>query len=261
MWRVVYAFALCGCDLVFRIREPSDAGGPIDTPPLLVPPDGATACAPSPPPFETWTYTPTPLPSIRSGTNGDQLGFVALYNDDDGVHAILESQSQVGFWDGKLGDAAASAIDAFPLKEESYGVLPDGAALFYLDGATLKPHLAVHTGPGAWTPMLSDYGFPSAFQLFPHGAAYHDGTIRVIARVDETVDTQRIVELSTTDGLSWKALDTFKLALAATDVIDPTLSPDGCYLLFVLFNAIGSKVQLSPRDSAGDFTQFTEIAK
>src|SRR5262245_59282476 len=167
MWRFAIAvLGLTACDLVFRIQSRPDAV-PVDGLRLVVPPDGPTTSAP-PPPFEQWNYQPAQLPIIATGAGGDETEHIAFYTAADGVHAILQSRSQIGLWDGRIGDASAVAIAGFAGRFPAYAVLPDGAALVYQDAATQKLFIAVAGPPGMWTPTRTDLGFPNAFQIYPN---------------------------------------------------------------------------------------------
>jgi hypothetical protein len=253
---VAIAIALCGCDLVFTINTPADGSGSGGGR-LVIPPDGATSCQP-PPAFEQFVFAPTQLPAI-TGTSGDQPSHVKLFAAADGVHALISPFSFVGLWEGRLGDATAHPIadlgGNFP---PFYGVLPDGAAFWYEDQSTQHPFVALAAGGDTWTLQRTELGFPDAFLTLPSGPAYHDGTVRMIADLHETRDTRRWVEISSSDGVSWNELATFQLPVEAATLIDLSLSPDGCFLLFVQL-AGGQQVAVSPRDPDGRFTTFTQL--
>jgi hypothetical protein len=256
---VAIAIALGGCDLVFAIHVPPDGSGSGGGR-IVIPPDGATSCQP-PPAFEQFVFAPTQLPAI-TGTGGDTPSHVEFFTADDGVHALMTPISFAGLWEARLGDAAAHPIGDlggnFP---PFYGVLSDGAAFWYDEPSTHHPFVALPAGGDTWTLQRTELGFPDAFLTLPSGPAYHDGTVRMIADVHDTMDTRRWVEISSSDGVVWNTLDTFQLPVEAGTLIDLSLSPDGCFLLFVHFGA-GSvhEVSVSARDPDDRFTTFTEIA-
>jgi len=163
-------------------------------------------------------------------------------------------------WEARLGDAAAHPVadlgGNFP---PFYGALPDGAAFWYDEPSTQHPFVALAAGGDTWTLQRTDLGFPDAFLTLPSGPAYHDGTVRMIADVHDTRDTRRWVEISSSDGGVWNALDTFQLPIEAGKMFDLSLSPDGCFLLFVQLLG-GQEVDISARDADDRFTTFTRIA-
>jgi hypothetical protein len=258
-WAV--ALGLCSCNQILGVehthaRPPVDAQV-FDAPPLLVPPDGGASCA-TPVDFTGWVH--------EDYAPADQISAIAFFANGQlfarpGTDAL--GTPNVGVWESDLGGTPSHLA---PLDTPgsgnipSLGVTPDGNFV-WLQQSGVGAGVYVASRASAWTKQVTGLGLINV-DVAPGSVGYYDGTARMVVSVLTSMESSpRLVEVASHDGLVWQPLDTITFAGPALGERAPTLSADGCVLVFQ-GEPVGFQYTLyaAYRDASGAFSTATMIA-
>jgi hypothetical protein len=244
------------CNQVFDIKSTDLAEPPVvDALEIkLVYPPATTPPCEAPPDFESWTYAPHPI-AIGSAplsiapfeSAGTARAMLSPINEDAVFDVAVDGSEIVRLTPLDGGDQIAIS---------SPSVVPDGSVVWFSIFGNAGVYYA--SRDEGWSRHPADVGFVDAYQTEPSSVGFRDGTVRMMLLVIAT-GTQsftEFVELSSSNGTEWTALETVKFP-APLYAYDPFLSADGC----LLFWQSNNKSYYAARDADGEFTTPVPLTK
>jgi hypothetical protein len=236
---------LAGCNGILGLDPTHEIDAPPDAPRLLTPTSTTPPC-PAPIAFDTWHEDPA------GGVA--QLNGIALYRAAAGDRAMVTRLDADG-WRIYDTDLAADYVPIESLHPagdpapNTVGVSPGGDVVWFQEGTSIL-YGARDSG---WTRQLAQLGYEGS----PGSVGYYAGTARMVIGV-EGPGVSAFVEVSSTDGVHWAPLDTLHAALPSS-LQAPTLSRDGCVLLFIGRPGATNQPFVAFREANGAFETATAI--
>jgi hypothetical protein len=242
----VWWLVLAGCNSILGLEPTTEVvfDAPAETMPLLFPPSGPTTCG-APIAFDAWLPEGMPM-------DGGVFGGLTLYRDQSGNRAmfsrVADSKWRIFDWDLDPSHPPSEVIVPPPASVfGGVGLDPTSNVLWYQQGSDVM----WATRASGWTVKgHAEFGFAPSV-VTPGNVGFYNGTARMVVTVQDTVAAlPRLVELSTMDGLQWDATDAIAFDVPVSRYpIAPSLSYDGCFLLFVANDSL----YVAFRDGEGRF--------